>query len=62
MFNDTDGKGHGMKKLLFCLLALFFVGSVFAQNSVWFDGTFDQAKAAAGEKGKLLIIDFYQDG
>ena len=51
-----------MKKFLFLLLAVFFVGSAFAQNSIWFDGTFEQAKVAAEEKGKLLIIDFYQDG
>jgi len=55
-------KEKGMKKALFVLLALLFAVSAFAQNSVWFEDSFDAAKAEAEKLGKLLIVDFYSDG
>jgi hypothetical protein len=51
-----------MKKTFFVLLALLFAVSAFAQNSVWFEDSFDAAKAEAQKEGKLLIVDFYSDG
>ncbi len=51
-----------MKKTLVILLVLFFAASAFAQESVWFDGSYEQALKQAKKSGKLLIIDFYSDG
>jgi len=51
-----------MKKILLSFLVLLFAVPLFAQNSVWFEGSFDAAKVEAEKKGKLLIIDFYSDG
>ncbi|MFC1554696.1 hypothetical protein ACFL7D_08695 [candidate division KSB1 bacterium] len=51
-----------MKKALIILLTLLFATTVFAQGSVWFTGSFDDAKNQAAKEGKLLLIDFYSDG
>ncbi len=36
--------------------------SAFAQNTIWFNGTFEEAKIEAEKNGKLILIDFYKDG
>jgi len=51
-----------MKKVVTFLFILLFASSAFAQSSVWFDGSFDDAKAKAEKEGKLILINFYSDG
>ena len=51
-----------MKKVVTFLLILLFASTVFAQSSVWFDGSFDDAKAKAEKEGKIILINFYSDG
>ncbi len=51
-----------MKKAAAFILTLLFATSAFAQNSVWFEGSFEDAKMKAKSEGKLIIIDFYSDG
>ncbi|MFC1492905.1 hypothetical protein ACFL6O_03025 [candidate division KSB1 bacterium] len=51
-----------MKKALFFMLVLLFAVPAIAQESVWFDGSFDEAQAAAERNNKLIIVDFYSDG
>jgi hypothetical protein len=50
-----------MKKAAVVLMVLILAASVFAQESVWFEGTFDSAKARAEEGNKLILIDFSSD-
>jgi hypothetical protein len=49
-----------MKKLL-CIL-LLFAGTALMAQSVWFEGSFDEARAKAAEEDKMILIDFYSDG
>jgi len=51
-----------MRKLVTFLLILLFATSAFGQSSVWFNGSFDDAKKKAENEGKLLLINFYSDG
>ncbi len=51
-----------MKKGLPILLILLFAVSAFAQESVWFEGTFDEAKVKAEKENKLLLINFDSPG
>ncbi|MFC1563603.1 hypothetical protein ACFL6G_01645 [candidate division KSB1 bacterium] len=51
-----------MKKGLTLLLLLLFSVSAFAQESVWFGGSFEEALIAAQKEGKLVLLDFYRDG
>ncbi|MFC1556094.1 hypothetical protein ACFL67_03335 [candidate division KSB1 bacterium] len=51
-----------MKRLfIFTFVALLVASSAFAQTK-WFDGTLNEAKAAAKAGDKLLIINFSSDG
>jgi hypothetical protein len=50
-----------MNKAAVILLVLILAASVFAQGSVWFEGTYDEAKTLAQEKEKLILIDFSSD-
>ena len=50
-----------MKKTLSCIL-FFLLVSVLAAQSIWFDESFDQAKARAAKENKMILIDFYSDG
>lgn len=50
-----------MKKLFWLPLLLILISSLgIAQN--WFQGSVDEAVAAAGKEGKLVLIDFFSDG
>jgi hypothetical protein len=50
-----------MKKLLALpLLLIFFSSFGVAQN--WFQGSLDNAVAAAKNQGKLVLLDFFSDG
>ncbi len=51
-----------MKKALFFMLVILFAVPAIAQESVWFDGTYEQAQAAADRENKLILVDFYSDG
>ena len=51
-----------MRKLLILLISFLFASTAFAQESVWFDGNYEDAKIAADKTGKMILIDFYQDG
>ena len=45
-----------MKRMITCLAILVFIGCQRSQYQ-WFDGTLEEAKAAAGSK--LILLDFY---
>ena len=51
-----------MKRLLALLLVLCFAVPVFAQSRVYFNGSFDGARATAQQTGKQLVVFFYSDG
>ena len=51
-----------MKKTAIVLFIILFSGFAAAQESVWFKGTFEEAKANAKQENKLILIDFYSDG
>ena len=50
-----------MKKTLICILFVLAASALMAQ-SVWFDGSFDEAKTKAAKEDKMILIDFYSDG
>jgi hypothetical protein len=43
------------------ILTLVLVSFLYAAETVWFEGTFDEMKAEAQKQGKLLAIDFSSD-
>ena len=43
------------------MLVLVLASALYANESVWFEGSFDDMKAAAQQQGKLLAIDFSSD-
>ena len=45
-----------MKHILYCMAALLLLGCQGSRYQ-WFDGTFEEAKAAAGSK--LIFLKFY---
>ncbi len=49
-----------MKKAAVAALVLALVPFASAQN--WFQGTLDQAYAAAKAEGKLVLLDFFSAG
>jgi len=51
-----------MKKTAAVFLMLLFSASAFAQESVWFQGAFDTAKAAAQKDSKPILVFYYSDG
>ncbi len=51
-----------MKKALMLLILLAFALPLFAQNDLWFKGSFDEAMATAAKDGKKILIDFYSAG
>ncbi len=51
-----------MKKVLFFMLVLLFAVPAIAQESVWFNGSFEEAQKAAERDNKLIVVDFYSDG
>ncbi|MFC1564103.1 hypothetical protein ACFL6G_04160 [candidate division KSB1 bacterium] len=51
-----------MKKGLTILFLLIFAATAFAQESVWFDGSFDEAKTKAEKENKFLLINFDSPG
>ncbi|MCP4724758.1 MAG: hypothetical protein GY863_06965 [bacterium] len=52
-----------MKKILTIVFILFLASNVFAQEtSVFYNGTFDDAKADAAANSKLIIVDVSSDG
>ncbi len=51
-----------MKRAISFFLVLGIVLPLFAQNSLWFNGTFDQAKKQAITENKEVLIDFFSDG
>ena len=48
-----------MKKLTVLLVVLVLASSAFAQNTMWFKGTLDEAFAKAKIDHKPLLLDFY---
>jgi len=50
-----------MKKLIFVLIALFAINGAFAQVKQ-FQGTFDEAKMAAKESGRILLVNCTSPG
>ena len=54
--------GGCMKKVFAFMIALLFASSAFAQSTVWFKGTFDEAKAKAAQDNKLLLTFFDSKG
>ncbi len=52
-----------MKKILASIFILFSISNVLAQEtSVFFDGSFDEAKARASAENKLILVDVSSDG
>jgi hypothetical protein len=50
-----------MRKL-FIVLALILLTTGIAQAAIWFEGSFDQAKAQAQQEKKLILVDFFSAG
>ncbi len=48
-----------MKKIIALLFILLIASAAFAQNSMWFKGTLDEAFAKANADHKPLLVDFY---
>jgi len=49
-------------KINILLLVLFLISSpVLSQQSIWFHGTFEEAKDKAQKENKQILIDFYAD-
>jgi len=48
-----------MKKLTILFVALVLASAAFAQNTMWFKGTLDEAFAKAKVDHKLVLVDFY---
>ena len=48
-----------MKKLLVVLGLLLFVGSSFAQEVKWFEGSFKEAKKVAKQENKVILINYF---
>jgi len=51
-----------MKRNPILLIVLLFALPLFAQNDIWFKGSFDEALATAAKEGKKILIDFYSSG
>ncbi len=51
-----------MRKTIAILFILLMSSTAIAQNSIWFSGTFEEAKVEAEKNGKLILVDFYKDG
>jgi len=52
-----------MKRLISLLLVLLFAGAVSAQeNSIYFQGSFDEAVKYAGSQNKNMVVFFHADG
>lgn len=47
-----------MKKLLILSVVLVLASAAFAQNTMWFNGTLDEAFAKAKADHKPLLLDF----
>ncbi len=47
------------QKLMIFFLILLFAVPVFAQDNVWFTGSFEEAKDKAVREDKMLMIDFF---
>jgi hypothetical protein len=58
----NQNQERGMKKPLMLLILLVFALPLFAQNELWFKGSFDEAMATAAKDGKKILIDFYSAG
>jgi hypothetical protein len=49
-------------RIVSCLILTFVLASfLYAAETVWFEGTFDEMKAEARKQGKLIVIDFSSD-
>ncbi|MFC1564101.1 hypothetical protein ACFL6G_04150 [candidate division KSB1 bacterium] len=51
-----------MKKYLLSFLFLFVFSNAFTQTSVFFTGTFEQAKEKAMNEDKFIVLDISSDG
>ncbi len=51
-----------MKKVLMLFLLLFFSASAFAQDTIWFNGTWEEAKMKAQDEDKFILIFYWEDG
>ena len=47
---------------ILAVLTIILLLAVMAQSAVWFQGSFDAAKAQAQLENKLILVDFYSDG
>ncbi len=51
-----------MKRTVAFIVMLLCAHVVYGQESVWFQGSFEEAKAQAQKEDKLILIDFFSDG
>ena len=51
-----------MKRTISLITVLLFALPLFAKDSIWFKGSFDEAMATAAKEGKKILIDFYSAG
>ena len=51
-----------IKRIMFLFFVLLLASVLFANETIWFKGTLEEAKLKAKQENKLLIIDFYSDG
>jgi len=54
--------GKDMKKVVLSSMILMLLMVGCSQKPLWFEGTFDDAKALAANEGKLVLVDFYSPG
>ena len=50
-----------MKKYILNFIILIFFSPLFSQQSIWFQGTFEEAIKKAQKENKMILIDFYAD-
>ena len=51
-----------MRKMIAVAILVLLATSLFAQSTVWFEGSFEDAKTKATKENKHLLVDFYSDG
>ncbi len=51
-----------IKRIMILFFVLLMASVLFADETIWFKGTLEEAKVKAKQENKLLIIDFYSDG
>ncbi len=49
------------KHLLTATIFLYLFVSLNAQDTIWFNGTLDEAKKSAGQQNRMLLVFFTQE-